>query len=124
MTFANIQEITLHQGPLQRWLGIADLKVRSAGGGLKVADNGHTRETHVAYFRGVDNAAEIRDLILQHLRSYRRDSGLGDPDSLAAEGVAAVDTAIANSIGNSTETLEAARELLGEARALRRVWGS
>ncbi|MCC7374134.1 MAG: PH domain-containing protein [Verrucomicrobiales bacterium] len=123
MTFANIQEITLHQGPLQRWLGIADLKVRSAGGGMKVAENGHARETHVAYFRGVENATEIRDLILQHLRSYRRDSGLGDPDSPAPAPGSPMAIPSVGSTENSKETLAAARELLIEARELRRVLG-
>ena len=33
MTFANIQNLSLRQGPLQRLLGIADLRVRTAGGG-------------------------------------------------------------------------------------------
>src|SRR5690348_17172143 len=33
MTFANIQQISVQQGPLQRVLGIADVQVVSAGGG-------------------------------------------------------------------------------------------
>ncbi|MDH3283893.1 MAG: PH domain-containing protein, partial [Acidobacteriota bacterium] len=33
MTFANIQNLSIEEGPLQRLLGIADLRVRSAGGG-------------------------------------------------------------------------------------------
>src|SRR6185436_16175660 len=35
MSFANIQNIAVHQGPLQRLLGIADLEVHSAGGGSR-----------------------------------------------------------------------------------------
>ncbi|MBL9138937.1 MAG: PH domain-containing protein [Verrucomicrobiales bacterium] len=121
MTFANIQEITLHQGPLQRWLGIADLKVRSAGGGAKISDDGSTEESHVAYFRGVDNATEIRDLILQHLRSYRRDSGLGDPDSPAAGGAEPGERAGGVGGAASSGALIAARELLGEVQQLRPI---
>lgn len=110
MTFANIQELTLHQGPLQRWLGIADLRVRSAGGGAAPQDGTAHRETHVGYFRGIDNAAQVRDLILAHVRRYR-DSGLGDPDDLAdaAPGAATL----------SDGAVAVAREMLGEARALR-----
>jgi hypothetical protein len=37
---------------------------------------------HIGYFRGVDNADEIRDLILAQMRGMR-DSGLGDPDEPA-----------------------------------------
>jgi uncharacterized membrane protein YdbT with pleckstrin-like domain len=111
MTFANIQEITVHQGPLQRLLKIADLKVRSAGGGGSQRQEGHTiRETHVAYFHGVENAAEIRDVILEHLRR-QRDTGLGDPD--AESGV------VPPAQSDADPILFAAREILIEARALR-----
>jgi len=57
MTFANIQNIEVRQGPLQRLLGIADVEVRSAGGGAK-ASGESTRDTHVGLFRGVDDAFE------------------------------------------------------------------
>ena len=33
ITFANIQNLSVMQGPIQRWLGIADLQVDTAGGG-------------------------------------------------------------------------------------------
>ena len=33
MSFANIQQVEVSQGPLQRLLGLADVKVQSAGGG-------------------------------------------------------------------------------------------
>jgi len=117
MTYANIQNLSLRQGPIQRLFGISDLQVRTAGGGgaesaedskqgLSDADN-----MHLGYFRGVDNAAEIRDLILAQMRGMR-DSGLGDPDEPAAAPAGATD---------SGELLAAARELLAEARELRAV---
>ena len=34
---------------------------------------------HTGFFHGVDNAEEIRDLILNRLRRFR-ETGLGDPD--------------------------------------------
>lgn len=112
MTYANIQELTIHQGPLQRFLGIADLKVRSAGGGGVQQQNGQTvRETHVAYFRGVDNASEIRDVIVAHLRR-QRDTGLGDPDASAV---------IPETSANPEDAVIAAREVLEEVRNLRRT---
>lgn len=108
MTFANIQEITVHQGPLQRILGIADLKVRSAGGGAAVQEGHARRETHVAWFHGVENAEAIRDLILDPMRR-QRDTGLGDPDGPPPEaGLVPAD-----------DLRSAARALLDEARALR-----
>jgi membrane protein YdbS with pleckstrin-like domain len=84
LTFANIQQITVEQGPLQRWLGLADLMVRTAGGGGSGEDNhqpqaGRHTPMHIGVFHGVGNAGEIRDLILDRLRRWR-DAGLGDPE--------------------------------------------
>ncbi len=89
LTFANVQDVAIRQGPLQRLLGISDLCVRTAGGGgasPSEAQHGKGRRGgdsgHIGYFRGVDNAEEIRDLILKRLRQLR-DVGLGDPDEEA-----------------------------------------
>lgn len=110
MTFSNIQNVAVRQDPLQRWFGIAEVEVRTAGGGSsesspdKKAQHGNL---HLAYFRGVDNAADIRDLILAHLKRARA-AGLGDPDDAAGP-------------ETSDSALEAAREILSEARRLREV---
>lgn len=104
IALANIQNIAVRQGPLQRFLGIADVEVKTAGGGGK-SDFEHKRgggdPMHVAYFRGVDNAEEIRDLLREGVRA-QRDSGLGDPDEPAAD-----------------DTQTAIADLLAAARALR-----
>ena len=119
MTFANIQQITVHQGPIQRLFGIADLKVQSAGGGGG-EDSHHPaaammEQMHIAHFRGVDNASEIRNLILERLRQWR-DSGLGDP-----EDVSGTPTLVMTGTSESGESpvLGAARLLLQEATRLR-----
>lgn len=114
MTFRNIQNISIRQGPLQRLLGIADLEVRTAGGGGsgpggESKRDGFTEDMHVAYFRGVDNAAEIRDLIRERL-GRQRDGGLGDPEDRARP-APPWDAA----------TVAAARAVLVEARELRRA---
>lgn len=87
MTFANIQSLTVEQGPVQRLLGLADLKVQSAGGGggmaAQQAQGGHRESAHEARFRGVGNAAEIRELIRERVRQFR-DAGLGDHDDRGA----------------------------------------
>lgn len=119
MTFANIQNLSLKQGPIQRLFGISDLQVRTAGGGgaesAEESKKGHSEadNMHLGYFRGVDNAEEIRDLILGRMRGMR-DSGLGDPD----EPMAAPVTAPA---ANSDELIAAAREMLAESKRLRAV---
>jgi uncharacterized membrane protein YdbT with pleckstrin-like domain len=90
MTFANIQDLRITSGPLQGWLGLADLEVSSAGGrgASSGGKHGAMRNSHEARFEGVDNAEEIRDLIVERLRRYR-DEGLGDApvdmESAAAE---------------------------------------
>jgi membrane protein YdbS with pleckstrin-like domain len=104
MTYANIQEIRVSSGPLQNWLGLADVVVSAAGGGT-TDKHGHTVGGHKATFEGVENANEIRDLIVERLRAYR-DSGLGERPSVGAA-------------GSAPDALEAAHELLDEARRLR-----
>lgn len=121
MTFANIQQITIHQGPLQRLLGIADLQVRTAGGGGGAAGHhgaghgGAGHSMHLGYFRGVENATEIRDLMLERLRRWR-DTGLGDPDEAPAE-----DAVSARPLAATDALLAAARCVLAEAQTLRKV---
>ena len=104
MTFANIQELRVTSGPLQKLLGIADLEVRSAGGGSS-GPHGSGGGGHIGRFEGVDNANAIRDLISDRLRQYK-DSGLGDHHEPQSE--------------HSTLLTEA-EHLLAEARALREV---
>jgi uncharacterized membrane protein YdbT with pleckstrin-like domain len=112
MALANIQNISVKQGPLQRYLGIADVEVKTAGGGGQSGDShkkGNVGEPmHVAYFRGVDNPEEIRDLVREGVRR-QRDAGLGDPDEPAA---------------NDDDLPGAIAELLAEARAFRKSFGA
>ena len=107
IALANIQNTTVRQGPLQRILGIADVEVRTAGGGAGSAGEhgkgGQIGEPmHIGYFRGVDNAAEIRDIILAGVRRHR-DTGLGDPDE------------------HRGEEIDPAMRLLEETRALKEM---
>ncbi|MCU0305153.1 MAG: PH domain-containing protein [Thermoanaerobaculales bacterium] len=123
MTFANIQNLALRQGPLQRLFGISDLQVRTAGGGGSESSDesgkGHSEadNMHLGYFRGVDDAEAIRDLILERMRRLR-DSGLGDPD----EPVEAGEPPIPSEPDRTVH--DAAAELLAEARRLRAALGA
>src|SRR4051812_23830814 len=79
-TFANVQNITLHQGPLERWLGITHLQVETAGGSTaKGGSDAAEALNHQGRLDGIDpdTATELRDRILRHIRDYR-DAGLGD----------------------------------------------
>ena len=111
MSFANLQQVLVTQGPVQRILGLGDVKVQSAGGGGSEKPHQKSEDMHVGLFHSVTNAPQIRDLILERLRRFR-EAGLGDPDeSHAPNAVAAVTT--------EQDTLSAAQEFLAEARALR-----
>ena len=117
MSFANLQQVMLSQGPVQRFLGIADIRVESAGGGGGMAGNEHgtTDSMHTGFFHGVENANEVRDLILERLRHFR-ETGLGDPDEARSESPAQAGV-VPGPVGG--DVLEAARGVLTEARALR-----
>jgi membrane protein YdbS with pleckstrin-like domain len=114
MSFANIQQVAVAQGPLQRLLGMADVKVQSAGGGGGEKHGNQDDDMHRGVFHSVTNAPEIRDLILERLRQFRA-SGLGDHDD-HQDAPAAVATP---STATPSDALAAAQELLSEARALR-----
>lgn len=112
-TFANIQNLSVTQGPVQRLLGIADLKVETAGGGNVVANQhqqGAMQNLHTAYFRGIDNAEELKQLVSDRMRGYR-DSGLGDHDDPENHHAPAADA--------SHDLAEALAAVLDEARLLR-----
>jgi membrane protein YdbS with pleckstrin-like domain len=111
ITFANIQNISISQGPIQRLLGIADLRVDTAGGGGGDGGghSGHPgHDLHTAWFRGIDNADEVRSLI-QHRLRHLKDSGLGDQEELT-ENISTTPPA---------DFVNALREVYREASALR-----
>ncbi len=83
VNFANIQNISISQGPLQRLLGISDLRVDTAGGGGAASARGHniSQNLHTAWFRGVEDANQVRELIQARLHQLK-DSGLGDHEEL------------------------------------------
>jgi hypothetical protein len=122
LTFANVQNITIDQGPLQRLLGIADVVVRTAGGGGGASPHERGRtigsQLHVGTLRAVDDAKGVRDLVLDRLR-HLRDAGLGDPDDRRATEPAGA-TARDESLDRAVSALrQAARDLAADARALR-----
>ena len=117
VNFANIQNISISQGPLQRVLHIADLRVDTAGGGG--ADNARhgAQNLHTAWFRGIDNADEVRQLIQLRLRLLK-DSGLGDHEELPA-----LEQRSTQSLASlaSAALVIALREVHSEACALRKA---
>ena len=121
MTIANIQNMSVHQGPLQRAFGFADLRVTTAGGaGSQVeADAGIGKDMHVGYFRGIEDAYGLRDSIQAQL-SRHRDAGLGNPDEVGSpDDDESDEIATRPAPAVSREVVEAARALAEESHRLR-----
>ena len=112
LTFVNVQNITVEQGPIERAFGISRLVVDTAGGGGVVADpnQGSTiRNYHRAVMSGLENAAEIRELIVAYLKKLPHSGGLGEPD----------DDSKKRKGGMSPAEIDALKEILSETKALR-----
>ncbi len=83
ITFENVQNVSVNQGPLQRMFGIADVRLDTAGGGGTTTAKGSQGENpfvanmHQGLIRGVGNAQAIRDLIVKRMKGSRS-AGLGD----------------------------------------------
>ena len=108
ITFENVQNIHITQGPLQRYFGIADLVVETAGGGGRHGSHGETSlATHVGMIEGIDNPEELRTLILGRLRQSQS-AGLGDED----------DAGQWRAAGFTTEHLAVLRQIRDTARQL------
>ncbi len=78
ITYENIQNVSIRQGPLQRHFGIADVIVETAGGGSGGGKGeGQSAMGHFGLLEGIDNADEVRELILAKW-GQSRSSGIGD----------------------------------------------
>jgi hypothetical protein len=119
MTVANIQNLAIRRGPLQKLLGIADLEVHTAGGGAKAKPGGQGKaahdDLHLGRFRGIDDAEGLRDRIQASMLRHRG-SGLGDLEDAEGETTASPPAPAA---GSRDELAAVCGELLREARALR-----
>jgi membrane protein YdbS with pleckstrin-like domain len=109
-TFANVQNLTIEQGPLERLFGLANLRIETAGGGGAATANQPGGVQHRGVLAGIENAEEVRDRILALLRAYRG-AGLGDRDEPATRA------------GLPLLGIERLREILAELRALRAAIG-
>lgn len=113
MTIANIQNIVVRQGPLQRFFGFSDLEVHTAGGGAAGSSGKDPTQQkasfHVGRLRGVEDASALRDKIHKRLQAVKAGEeappSAGEPD--------------ATSESLPGDLASAARSLLDEARALR-----
>jgi len=78
ITFENIQNVSVNSGPLERYFGIANVTVDTAGGGQHGHDKGgQSMNYHQGLIEGIANADDIRHQILSRVRRSRT-AGLGD----------------------------------------------
>jgi membrane protein YdbS with pleckstrin-like domain len=104
-TLANIQNLDVRQGPLQRLFGISDLVLRTAGGGEASREQpGQPPSLHEGSLKGLGDAAGVRNHILAQMKRYR-DGGLGDPGDAQPQGA-------------TPDLATAAREAAAAARSL------
>jgi uncharacterized membrane protein YdbT with pleckstrin-like domain len=117
ITYDNIQNIRVSQGPVERLFRFANLLVETAGGGggggqdQQAAAMGLNR----GLIEGVDNAHEIRDLISARLRQSAT-AGLGDEaddetdnETRGAPAMSHQHVALLRQIRDAAHQLEAAR---------------
>ncbi|MCK4873685.1 MAG: PH domain-containing protein [Phycisphaerales bacterium] len=104
ITFENVQNVKIQEGPLQRHYGIANLIVETAGGGISAG--GKTLVTNQGIIEGIADAKRLRDQILVRLR-LSQSAGLGDDDERGA-----------GSIGWTDEHLAVLRDIRDEVAAL------
>lgn len=114
ITFENVQNVSVSQGPLQRFFGIADVVVQTAGGGGPVAGphGGGAHGGHVGLLEGLSNAEEVRNIILGKLR-HSTSAGLGDDDldrHDSAQSFTYVDLALLREIRDAASRLARSRE--------------
>lgn len=78
LTFANVQNVSVTQGPLQRLFGVSEVVVETAGGGGGQQQKGQNAVLgHQGRLRGVANPHQLRDLIVELLRK-EKGAGLGE----------------------------------------------
>jgi len=84
VTFENVQNLSVRQGPIQRWLGLRDLvlETAAAAGG---SESGVT-DPHRAALEGIEDAERLREVVLARVRRSGG-TGLGDEESRGPEPV-------------------------------------
>jgi membrane protein YdbS with pleckstrin-like domain len=81
LSYANVQNLEVNQGPLERFFGFKTLTISTAG-----ADTTPGNEnSHLVTLVGLQDADELRALILGMLKQHK-DAGLGEPVAAAPSG--------------------------------------
>jgi len=97
LTYARIQDIHLTSGLIQRWLGLADIKIQTASGS---SDAEMTLE-------GLMEFEAVRDFLYTRMRGYRDRSAAAHQEPAHAEG------------GDASQVAALLRDAIDELRATR-----
>ncbi|MCH2143984.1 MAG: PH domain-containing protein [Phycisphaerales bacterium] len=93
ITYANIQNVTVRQGPIERLFGLSNIEVETAGGGGTSSDSSGPSgdSSHTGRIEGVNDPEALRDRIMSQVRKSRS-SGLGDePEQIRVAGSVGAD---------------------------------
>lgn len=115
LTFANVQNAEILQGPLERAFGFANVLVETAGGGGPPVKGQPATGWHKGLIRGLDDASRVRDLIRAAIARHGG-AGLGDKDDRSTAPLARPAAPVA-----LVALSPALREVLDETAALRRA---
>jgi uncharacterized membrane protein YdbT with pleckstrin-like domain len=87
ITFENVQNMKVSRGPVQRYFGIANLMVETAGSGGGHGEGGKANmsTSNKGIIEGIADAERLRNMILPRLRRTRS-VGLGDEEDERTEG--------------------------------------
>jgi membrane protein YdbS with pleckstrin-like domain len=119
MTFANVQHVAIRQNIVQRWLGIADVEVRTAGGGSGKKENPKAdSDLHVGYLRGIDDAEAVRDVIRERMKRKQADPAASPAGDVRA---ALLPTGATTTSADASALAVLAEALHHEAHALRQA---
>jgi membrane protein YdbS with pleckstrin-like domain len=117
ISFENVQNVEVHQGPVQRYFEIADVIVTTAGGGARHSkgEASTSSAAHIGILQGLADAHAVRDLILERVKRSRS-SGLGDEHQGAAAPAPGVPAAAwsASHVALLREIRDAARRLAAD----------
>lgn len=108
ITYENIQNVRIQQGPIQRLFGFSTLVVETAGGGGGGHPGGHGG--HQGLIDGVADAPALKEMIMARVKASRG-AGLGDE--------AHHETGAARPGGWSSEHTDALSRIAREVRAQR-----
>ncbi len=112
ITFDNIQNVSVRQGPIERMYGICDVVVETAGGGGSKSEAGPA-DVHTGLLEGVNNAEEIRQMIMKQWLATKT-AGLGD--EATEEGVEGISTNSNAWNPNHVAVLRQIRDLVSQLR--------